>query len=420
LKRPLPAKTTQRTSTPHIRVLAQDNTEHITSFHSAADHTQTLAKWREIGLAIGTKNANKDGFESAYDDRVDVINSTNPQTQDARWKRSGPELASMYSGVFDFYVQQHVLPRKQEFNKFLQDRLLRQRVVDEEFKARDQGVSNGISPKRMEELRQSVLQNFDEELKQLRKDYADNRRGSDLAAALIEFLDLKLSLPDPKYEPFGPNKVARSLSEDANDSMPTTHPAAGLSYLRTNDFMPNHPLHGPQTSREPILARVLLPRDRAGAARQMGVRSGGTTVGIGGIVAVDNSTNPMEKPDLDAGERGYMQSGTMSSKIVPDRAGGNKYFVAPQNAFISPDGRIILRVAQAPKEAMQVKLGLGDEVTRSKGGGSALRGVELPDAPAPSTREWMANIRDDYGEDSSIMKRFQGRGGGASRFGWRE
>ncbi|KAI7149897.1 hypothetical protein KC352_g28834, partial [Hortaea werneckii] len=43
LKRALPKKATQDTSTPHIRVSAQDTPEHITDFGSAADHTQTLA-----------------------------------------------------------------------------------------------------------------------------------------------------------------------------------------------------------------------------------------------------------------------------------------------------------------------------------------------------------------------------------------
>ncbi len=40
LKRALPAKTTRHTSTPHVRIRAQDTYEHVTEFASAADHTQ--------------------------------------------------------------------------------------------------------------------------------------------------------------------------------------------------------------------------------------------------------------------------------------------------------------------------------------------------------------------------------------------
>ena len=74
LKRPLPGKTTRGSSTPYIRISAQDTVEHITDFGSAADHTQTAAKWRELGVPVlakqgrsGAKAAAMSVFEEGAD-----------------------------------------------------------------------------------------------------------------------------------------------------------------------------------------------------------------------------------------------------------------------------------------------------------------------------------------------------------------
>jgi hypothetical protein len=398
-------------------VLAQDNTEHITAFHSAADHTQTAAKWKEMGIAIGMKNS-LDEFASAYDAHVDVIDGAKPETQDKRWKRQGPELTSMYKGDFDFYVQKQVLPRKQEFQEFLRKRLLQQRLRDEESRARAAGETVQVTPEREEELRQDIVENFENELKQLRRDYSMSKQGSELAMAMVEFLDLKLGDPSDSEKKTFAGNVAKSLGAEAASTMPTTHPAAGLSYLRTNDYMPNHPLYGPQTHREPVLARVLLPVHRTGARPGLS-RMGGVTLGVGGIVAVDTNVNTMEKgADLDEGDRAYMQTAVMASKIKPDVVGGNKYFVSAQTAIIHPEGHIVMRVEQAPKDAMLVKLGLGDEVRRSK---APQGSVSFNQPPPRSTR---TRIRDDFGEDSPILARGRqlgaGSGAGAARFGFAE
>ena len=52
LKRGLPSKATRNTGTPHIRIQANDTRYQITDFTSAADHTQTRAKWQEMGIPV--------------------------------------------------------------------------------------------------------------------------------------------------------------------------------------------------------------------------------------------------------------------------------------------------------------------------------------------------------------------------------
>src|SRR5271167_5280501 len=53
-KRPLPLRSTTKSSTPVIRVDAIDTFEHITEFASAADHSLSLQKWQEMGVPLST------------------------------------------------------------------------------------------------------------------------------------------------------------------------------------------------------------------------------------------------------------------------------------------------------------------------------------------------------------------------------
>jgi hypothetical protein len=59
-----------------------------------------------------------------------------------------------------------------------------------------------------------------------------------------------------------PNSTSRAgMPENLRGSQPevnlSTHPSAGLSYLRTNKVLPNHPILGPQKSTPPIKARFI-------------------------------------------------------------------------------------------------------------------------------------------------------------------
>jgi hypothetical protein len=409
LKRPLPAKTTQRTSTPHVRVLAHDNTEHITAFQSAADHTQTRAKFTEINLAFGVQTSaesykGSEGFKSAYDADVDVIDRSETGADAMRWKKQGPELEQMHQGVFELYLQSQVVPRKLEFQEFLQDWLLRNRIQEEEAALRDQGELAQVSSEQTEEFRNEIVKTFPEQLTRLRNEYVRYRRGSELARAMTEFLDLDVAPAEsPQESALTSGKLLGSLKPKNSRKLPTTHPAAGLSYLRTNDFMHNHPLYGPQDSREPVLARVLLPALRTGT--KVNTSSNAAAIGIAGIVAEDRTLNSVfdKTTQLDEGDRAYMQAGKMANKIEPDREGGNKYLVVAQSARMDPEGRVIIKVRAASDDSMKVKLGLGEEVRLIK---SQKPTVDVPRARPVSTR---ARISESNDEDSPILQRARQR-----------
>jgi hypothetical protein len=96
LKRPLPLRSTTKSSTPVIRVEKMDTFEHITEYGSAADHTLSLRKWHEMGIPLTTPQlrrqstmydydqgtSNQSVFEDAIDFTADANDATNP---DARW-----------------------------------------------------------------------------------------------------------------------------------------------------------------------------------------------------------------------------------------------------------------------------------------------------------------------------------------------
>ena len=118
LKRPLPGKTTKGSSTPYIRISAQDTVEHITDFGSAADHTQTAATWRELGVPVlvkqgrnGARAAPISVFEESADNtegglRKDASGKEVQGEQRQRWKYRGPWIAGMQEGDFQLVTRQ--------------------------------------------------------------------------------------------------------------------------------------------------------------------------------------------------------------------------------------------------------------------------------------------------------------------------
>jgi hypothetical protein len=139
-KRPLPRRSTTRTSTPIIRVESIDTLERITEYASAADHSLTLQKWQEMGVPItvpqstgprratDTKNMsssfyamNESGqsvFEDKFDSTVQVERGLLDK-EDTRWKFKGPWLAGLSEGEFHEYIHKNIRGRRQEFRHFL-------------------------------------------------------------------------------------------------------------------------------------------------------------------------------------------------------------------------------------------------------------------------------------------------------------
>lgn len=215
--------------------------------------------------------------------------------------------------------------------------------------------------KRIPELRPSL-----EELSSLEKGLRDSHAnlGSDLVKLITKFLDIpavNTELPGAVGNATTPGFgiQIQNISDNEN-APPTTHPAAGLSHIRTNAFMENHPVHGPQAYPSPILARVLMARNSARS------NSANAVLGVGGFVANDPVTGGgMGK----AGRRN--ENADPTHVLDPDLPHGNKIHVRPHSAILDEAGRVRLTVARADNEAVAVKEGNVEHIHQGRGSASA-------------------------------------------------
>lgn len=425
LKRALPAKATRGITHPHLRIKAHDNAAHITDFESALDHTRTEAKWREMGVPMVVKKEKQteDPIQSVYDDNND---STNPDPKrttggnSARWKHRGPWISGMSEGEFEIYITSRVAERKDAFRQFMIDRIVQTWRTDQERILRDGGKDTSISPYRLAEKRQEIESNYEAEEKRLREDYSRDRLNSELSAAIREFLDLPIIRSrdvDASVQTQGMRRVLSSWSE--GEAPPSTHPGAGLSYLRSNSYMENHPVHGPQASRSPVLARVLRPRQSASGSENQ------AKLGVGGVVTSDIHSSfrhgrrppPPDTPK----EELYKDVEHMTEALNENLEGGNKIWVHPNSARIDESGHIRLTVARSDKEAIAVKTDDVEALEKARGTGSRdyLQGsnsrarestsANRPPAPVPRARESVT------GFDQQLSQASGGSGGEAGQ-----
>ena len=184
-------------------------------------------------------------------------------------------------------------------------------------------------------------QELDNEEKRLRDNHLQDKLSSELSQLLTEFLDLP-ALGQHGYNPAQTDGLRSAVSDMQDTAPPTTHPSAGLSHLRTNAIMDNHPIYGPQIHRAPVEARVLEARDRAVGRQHHEAR-----LGVGGFVAKDpiTSTGPGQKGSADE----------MAYRLDPDLEGGNKMWVHPEYATVNDKGRVELVVGRADREPIAIK-----------------------------------------------------------------
>ena len=309
LKQSLPLKSTAQTSTPTIRVHDIDSINHITNFESAADHVLNLKKWQEIGLPVSrletprksvTFRTGQDVFKhhrSVFEPEFDNTEVHDQVDKGSRWKYKGPWLAGQTQGEFEEYVRKSMKKRKGEFQDFLRAQLSRRMARDRLRAALDSGKEADAEPVEVsdEDLRIYI--------KELRQDQT----------ALFSLIEKFLDLPSSEEAP------------------PTTQPSAGLSYLRTNAYTPNHPVLGPQAKGRPVRGRVLSPRSYRLRA----------ILGVGGIVAEDHKDRNyknLDAPGTDA--------------FDPQLPGGAKIWVTPTRTSVDARGRILLSTDRADRQTV--------------------------------------------------------------------
>ena len=357
LKRPLPQQSTAKTTTPIIRITAIDSIEHITDFDSAADHALTLRKWQEMGIPLSMHSSNqratamftKAPAPSVFEKHLNSTQVSRHEPADTmRWKHKGPWLPGKTEGEFHDYVVKEIKKRRAAFHQYLRAWLKRRKTVALQRAARDAG----------EELKPGAVKISDTELRH--EIIRMRQESTDLWGVIWEFLDLP-GLPPVHTEQKLSNKMLESNgTPDQELGPPVTHPSAGLSYLRTAAYVPNHPVLGPMSTQPPIRSRILQSQSFAG-----GYKQGRVIIGVGGVVAADSSdaTFKFSNSSKDS-EPGW-------SSFDPDVEGGAKTWVHPEAASIDPQGRIKLNVDRASKDTLAVWEGQAENI---KGLGEEVKG----------------------------------------------
>ncbi|KAL8408060.1 hypothetical protein RB594_006751 [Gaeumannomyces avenae] len=352
-KRPLPLKSTTKSSTPLIRVRQVDSSEQVTDFASAADHTLTLQKFQEMNIPVlipKHKRINHQNntlnlpttsvFEEEFDSTV--MDATRARLlRDKRWRFSGPWLAGMAEGEFENYIKRKVAPRRSEFRWWLRKDIAAEKNKMAAAEAIDAGNTDADVPRvKPEDMSSAELT---EELRKLREDRPK------LFKVVGEFLDLApiqkgLTMPDLVQ---GNKVVAESLGNPyAEHGPPVTHPSAGISYLRTSAFIENHPVYGPQTDRRHVRARMLSIANTAANAK---IPSSGK-IGVGGFVADSPPQSKYDAPN----KKNLLR---FDHTIV----GGRKMHVEPHSAVVDAKGNVKINSTTGFSEATFVAKQLDGE-----------------------------------------------------------
>lgn len=364
LKRPLPRKSTYaKTTTPMLRIHNIDSIDHITDFDSAADHTLTLRKWQEMNLPVSVALPRKRASRteppvSAFESDIDNTERSGRDKSQGRWKYKGPWLAGKTEGEFKEYMDKKVKRRKLEFGQFLRQRLVERMTAERRTTAIESG----------EDIQPGIVEISDDYFETYIKEL---RQGEEKLNALVEeFLDL----------PSAAQTLGTTTSYNERGP-PTTHPSAGLSYLRTKSHIHNHPVLGPMEVEPPVQGRVLLPAKKGGR----GARNE-ALIGVGGVAADDVKIpmwKSMEPPGI--------------TSFEPDISGGAKLWVHPDTSSIDSQGRIELHwTDRANVNAMAIYQGQTSEEPPSTASAPAISTSRRTPELSPSPRT-IANPNQGYG-----------------------
>lgn len=391
LKRPIPGRTT-KSSTPHIRINAIDNLEHVTDFESAADHTQSLAKWQELNVPIVPRKfrttisggSSQGQFHSVFEDDRDntafsVLDNTNGDgavnintmkqsaqkaiilaDQEAtanmkqRWKYGGPWVAGLSEDEFQNFIDSAVKDQgtRKEFLAFVRRQRVEEKKQAAAMRLRNERGVDEENAALVEAESQVSDDEFADYLKTLRD--AHDGLSSQLSLHIQHFFDLPPLAPadapqgvNPVSETYARLMVEVNKMTSDTEFGPTTatHPSAGLSYIKSNAYMENHPIYGPQAQHSPIEARVVRPRLMVTGSNERAL------VGVGGFVA-DDPLQASYKGD------GREVSENLTGVMMPKIEGGNRIWVRTPRAFVDETGRARLQIEHADRRSIDLKNGI--------------------------------------------------------------
>ena len=328
LKRPLPLKSTTRSSSPYITIENVDSIDHITDFDSAGDHIKTLEKWQEMDLSLSRHGQNEtEALQSVFEPSYDNTASSIFDSEQERWKFKGPWLGGQSQGEFSEFVERKIKKRRSEFREYMREILSQETLAAQRRKLIENGP--GESPTSLSPSRGSSSNSIkisDEDLDTFIRKLRRNPDGLD--KYILTFLDL------PRES--RPQKASAEYKEVKDIGPPSTHPSAGLSYLRSHSHTVNNPFYGPQGNKSPVQARVLLPqRDPRGFNRPRAI------FGIGGVASQDSKVTFTKSGEEDA-----------LAAFNPDVPGGGKVWLQLRKATIDPQSRIQIGNQRAERNAL--------------------------------------------------------------------
>lgn len=377
-KRALPLRSTTKSSTPIIKLKAMDSYEHVTEYASAADHALTLEKWQELNLPISMPPSRDTSavyntsrimkpLKGVFEADADITErNRDPKLEDNRWKFDGPWIAGMTDGQFNDYVLKKVRGRRAEFRQFL-----RQTIADERNRSmRMEASAKGEEPGTEVSASDITDEQLSTHIKYLR------HKNNYLVSLVTQFLDLAPNpsanaildpellenlrsldkVPGKTFTLDASVEVEKSSSPYAPQGPPTTHPSAGLSYLRTKSHVYNHPIYGPQASTPPLAGRIVTPKNAS-----LGT---GAKLGLAGFIVDaplgDSQFNTRSSNSKARANRAEAISGLLS--IDPDSNTGTRIELMPNHAHIDSKGRVIMEVSSPTEAAKAVKSGQIDDM----------------------------------------------------------
>ncbi|KAH6611843.1 mitochondrial ribosomal protein subunit-domain-containing protein [Boeremia exigua] len=404
LKRNLPARSRMlQTSDPVLRVTQLDTIEHVTDFDSAADHVRTRQKWEQMGIPMMKGLQHLQGRDmtgppptSAFETRDDTTayNTTGldqaglflralrdnmhartkqekqlrrplpfaphpppPVSADVhntrRWKHQGPWLPSQSAAEFVAYLDRELAKHRDAFSAHLTEFAKNEIYTTRAAAAARSGDVPPIDPAEAaawQSAREASWADISPAdiaatIRALRVETANNPISSRLVQRLIiPFLRLPtLRLKHRSYQQNATGGDFARFAFDSETAPLSTHPSAGLTYLRTRAHVSSHPLLGPQARPPPVAARVLQPRVTAHGKEAY------ARLGVAGFVANDQlRADPSAKSRVPARDVETLDTET---------PGGRKLFVSPLYGAVRNDGRVALKLLRAQGAEVAVARG---------------------------------------------------------------
>ncbi|KAH8706125.1 mitochondrial ribosomal protein MRP51 [Phaeosphaeriaceae sp. PMI808] len=423
LKRPLPSRShLVQVSDPVLRIKQLDTIEHVTDFDSAADHVRTRQKFQELGTPMMKGMAQMRDHDlsgtppaGAFELRDDTTSYNNPLGMDEaglylqalkrnsskntnhaepfqpfspppvdaavhnskRWKHEGPWLPGMNAHDFTAYLGKQISKRRSEFNTYLAEFVKNEIYTTRQLTASKAGETAPMDLQEAEKWEQEnskqwgkiSKKDIQDGIKALRRETANNPLGSKLVTKLI-LPFLRLPTIKFKYTAYAEDASSRDIDQyqfDQETAPLSTHPSAGLGYLRTKSYITNHPILGPQSSPLPITARVVQARTTARG------KEGYARLGVGGFVANDQ----FRSTDTSSASRANMNNARDVETIDIDTPGGKKVLVHPMFGSVTSDGRIHIKLKRSTGAEVQVARGELDDVppVREHSEGNPLKGL---------------------------------------------